>query len=287
MAEGQVPPPAALRKGAKGSTLAVIAVIFLVIGFVMGGLAGAPLFGWVKEKTSIVVGTNTPFPPMEMRNTTNGNLEGIDIDLVNEIGTRNGWVIEWRDFQEWDALLAAVKFKRVDIGASSITMSGSVGAERNSSFDFSDPYYEADQAVLVKTGSTAFTCAASECTIDELANHTVATQTLTTSYYWVQGNLIDTHKTPDTMWTSFPSVNTVITELLNGQVDWVLVDKPIAQSYVAGNPNLRIAGTIETNELYGFAVADGDPLHLIAGINSALKAMRDDGTYAQILNKPR
>jgi polar amino acid transport system substrate-binding protein len=287
MAEEQVPPPAALRKGAKGSTLAVIAVIFLVVGFVMGGLAGAPLFGWVKEKTSIVVGTNTPFPPMEMRNTTNGNLEGIDIDLMNEIGARNGWVIEWRDFQEWDALLAAVKFKRVDIGASSITMSGSVGAERNSSFDFSDPYYEADQAVLVKTGSTAVTCAASECTIDELANHTVATQTLTTSYYWVDGNLISTLKTPNTMWSSFPSVNTVITELLNNQVEWVLVDKPIAQSYVAGNSNLRIAGTIETNELYGFAVADGDPLHLISGINSALKAMRDDGTYAQILNKLR
>jgi polar amino acid transport system substrate-binding protein len=287
MAEEQVPPPAALRKGAKGSTLAVIAVIFLVVGFVMGGLAGAPLFGWVKEKTSIVVGTNTPFPPMEMRNTTNGNLEGIDIDLMNEIGARNGWVIEWRDFQEWDALLAAVKFKRVDIGASSITMSGSVGAERNSSFDFSDPYYEADQAVLVKTGSTAVTCAASECTIDELANHTVATQTLTTSYYWVDGNLISTLKTPDTMWSSFPSVNTVITELLNNQVEWVLVDKPIAQSYVAGNSNLRIAGTIETNELYGFAVADGDPLHLISGINSALKAMRDDGTYALILNKLR
>jgi polar amino acid transport system substrate-binding protein len=290
MAGGQVLPPQAIRSGAKGSTVAVLVIVFLVVGFVAGGYIGAPLFGWKKpettaEKTTIVVGTNTPFPPMEFRDPTSGALEGLDIDLMNEIGARNNWTIVWRDFQDWDALLAAIKFQGVDIGASSITMSGTVGADRNSSFDFSNPYYESDQAILVKVGSTAVNCAAAQCTADELANHTVAVQTLTTSYWWIMGNLVDTAKTPASMVSDFGDLNSVIQELVNGNVDWVLVDKPIAENLVAGNAQLRIEGTIETNELYGFATADGDPNHLIPKINSALAAMKADGKYAEIMHK--
>ena len=290
MAGGQVTPPEAIRTGAKGSTVAVLVIVFLAIGFVAGGYMGAPYFGWEKPKTTtpktnIVVGTNTPFPPMEFRDTTSGALVGLDIDLMNEIGKRNDWNIIWQDFQDWDALLAAIKFRGVDIGASSITMSGSVGADRNASFDFSNPYYESDQAILVKVGSTAVDCAAAQCTADELANHTVAVQTLTTSYWWIMAELVDTAKTPASMVSDFGDLNSVIQELVNNNVEWVLVDKPIAENLVAGNAQLRIEGTIETNELYGFAVADGDPNHLIPKINTALAAMKSDGTYAAIMQK--
>jgi len=267
-----------------------LVIVFLAIGFVAGGYMGAPYFGWEKPKTTtpktnIVVGTNTPFPPMEFRDTTSGALVGLDIDLMNEIGKRNDWNIIWQDFQDWDALLAAIKFRGVDIGASSITMSGSVGADRNASFDFSNPYYESDQAILVKVGSTAVDCAAAQCTADELANHTVAVQTLTTSYWWIMAELVDTAKTPASMVSDFGDLNSVIQELVNNNVEWVLVDKPIAENLVAGNAQLRIEGTIETNELYGFAVADGDPNHLIPKINTALAAMKSDGTYAAIMQK--
>jgi ABC-type amino acid transport substrate-binding protein len=209
----------------------------------------------------------------------------LDIDLMNEIGRRNSWNVIWRDFQDWDALLAAIEFRGVDIGASSITSSGSVGAQRNGSFDFSNTYYEADQAVLIRTGTTAVQCAAAECTTAELANHSVAVQLLTSSYYWIQGELVDTLMTPAAMVAALGDLNLVLAELLNGNVDWVLVDKPIAERFVQQNTNLAIEGTIETNELYAFAVADGDPQSLIADINTALAAMRADGKFNEILNK--
>ena len=288
MAGGQVPPPEAMKSGVKGSIVALLVVIVAVIGFVAGAYIGGPLLGTSKssgEKTTVVVGTNTPFPPMEFRNLTSGNLEGLDIDLMNEIGSRNNWNVVWRDFQDWDALLAAIKFGGVDIGASSITMSGSVGAQRNDSFKFSEPYYLANQAVLVKTGSTAVTCPTGQCNESNLANKTVATQTLTTSYWWVQGNLVETGITPSSMVSDFGSVSQVIQELLNNRVQWVLVDKPIAENLVAGNSQLTIAGTIITNELYGFAAAKADPLHLIPLINNALDSMRQDGTFDRIMHK--
>ena len=87
------------------------------------------------------------------------------------------------------------------------------------------------------------------------------------------------------MVSDFDSVSSVIQELINGNVQWVLVDKPIAENLVAGNAQLRIEGTIETNELYGFATPNNDPKGLIPKINTALAAMRQDGTYAHIMNK--
>jgi len=287
MAAGQVPPPAAMKSGVKGSVVALLIVVFLVIGFVLGGYVGAPYFGWKKSesKTDVVVGTNTPFPPMEYRDPNNQQLIGLDIDLMNEIGVRNNWNIIWKDFQDWDALLAAIKFEGVDVGASSITMSGSVGADRNQSFKFSDPYYESDQAVLVKTSSTAINCAASACTIPELANHTVAVQTLTTSYWWVKGNLIDTGWSSAGNMSDFGSVSQVIQELINGNVQFVLIDKPIAMNLVAGNAQLKMEGTIETNELYSFAAAKADKNNLIPRINTALAAMKADGKFAAIMKK--
>ena len=292
------PPPAAMKRGMGGAMVALIVIVVALIAFFAGAYVGAPLLGLTgPQKESVVVGTNTPFPPMEYRDPTTNALIGLDIDLMNEIGKRNNWNIVWQDFQDWDALLAAIEFQGVDVGASSITsnLPGDQGAAREAAFDFSDTYYEADQAVLIKAGSTAVDCAAAECTAAELANHTVAVQTLTSSYWWVLGNLVDTAMTPETMVSDFGDVNSVVQELTNDRVQWVLVDKPIAEKLVQGNSQLEIAGTIETDELYAFAVADGDPGadgdkattgdRLLPKINSALAAMKADGTFDQIADK--
>lgn len=288
MAEGGGAPPPEARRGGIGKGLfAVVVVVVAALAFVAGLGVGPILFPTTTPAQPVmVVGTNTPFRPMEYRDES-GNLVGFDIDLMNEIGRRAGWQVVWRDFQDWDALLAAIKFEGVDIGASSITsnLQGQGGLERNASFDFSEWYYEADQAVLVKTGTTSVTCAAAECTPDELANHTVAVQTLTTSYWWIIGNLVDTAKTPESMVHDFGDVTTVIQELLNGAVEWVLVDKPVAEGLVATNTNLHLEGTIETNERYAFAVANNDPERLLPTINAKLAEMKQDGKFDEIFNK--
>jgi ABC-type amino acid transport substrate-binding protein len=285
MGQSGAPPPEAVRGGVSKTLFIVTVIVVAIIAFLGGVGVSSFLFPPGPSQTTIVVGTNTPFPPFESRNPTTQKLEGFDIDLVNEIGRRNGWNVVWRDFQDWDALLLAIQFQGVDIGASSITSSGSVGAQRNASFDFSNSYYEADQGVMIKSGTTTVQCAAAECTPAELANHTVAVQTLTSSYWWVQGELVDTAMTPASMVTDFGDLNLVIAELVNGNVDFVLIDKPIAERFVQQNAQLAIEGAIETNELYAFAVADGDPDSLIADINTALTAMKADGTFAQIMDK--
>ena len=285
---GATPPPEAVRKGFSKGLLVVAVVIAAALAFAGGIGVGSVYFGAkpTPAQPIMVVGTNTPFRPMEYRDAS-GTLVGFDIDLVNEVGRIVGWNVVWRDFQDWDALLAAIEFQGVDIGASSITsnLAGQGGIDREAAFDFSDDYYEADQGVLIKAGSTAVNCAAAECTVDELANHTVAVQTLTTSYWWIIGNLVDPAKTPESMVHDYGDVATVIQELLNGAVDWVLVDKPVATALAGTNANLFVEGTIETNELYAFAVADGDPQNLLPKINAALAQMAQSGKYDEIFDK--
>ena len=67
------------------------------------------------------------------------------------------------------------------------------------------------------------------------------------------------------------------------RADIVVIDLPAAQGIVAKNPNAyAVGGKILTNELYGFAVANGDPLGLVPIINAQLAQMKSDGTVTKI-----
>lgn len=151
---GGAPPPEAFRaKGVSAPVTAVVAVVMLLAGLGIGYVAfrspgGAP------KKTTLVVGTNVPFPPFENFNYTTGEFEGFDIDISALIATQLNRTLVVRQFASFPTLLLTVGNGGVDMAASSITMSGAVGAQRNATMSFSDPYYNANQGVLVKSGST-------------------------------------------------------------------------------------------------------------------------------------
>lgn len=58
-------------------------VVGFGVGFLMPGLV-APVddYDTIQTRGTIVVGTNTNWPPFEMFNTTSNQLEGFDINLV-------------------------------------------------------------------------------------------------------------------------------------------------------------------------------------------------------------
>ena len=85
--------------------------------------------------------------------------------------------------------------------------------------------------------------------------------------------------------TVLPNVSDVLLLLSTGSVDIVVIDKPAADGIVASNPAFALEGTIQTNELYGFAVPDGDPKGLIADLNTALAAIKADGTYDALIDE--
>ncbi len=282
---GGAPPPEAVRGGAAKGVSIVVAIIIAVVTFVAGlgigalFLAPAPTTAAV---THLFVGTNTPFPPFEFRNATTDIIEGFDIDLIGAILTRSGYTFEMNDFRDFGALLTAVGEGKMDVAVSAITMNGALGAERNQTMSFSDPYYESDQAILALTSDTRTFCAdTNDCQASELnlATYKVAFQTLTSSQYWAEDNL------GNATLSDYPDVTQVLQTLSSGAVDFVVIDRPAAVGIAAGNAQFRVAGTIQTDELYAFAVAHGDPLGLLPKINSALAVLKSNGTYDTLVNK--
>lgn len=286
MAEGGgAPPPEARRGGVSKTIVVVVAIVLAVVGFFAGVAAGPVLFPAKAPQPVLVVGTNTPFPPMEYYDT-GGNLIGFDVDLTNAVGAKLGYQVVWRDFQDWNALLSAVQFSGVDMASSSITSSGSIGAERNATMAFSASYYLANQGVLVPS-SSSITCATSGCVPSNLANKTIAVQAGTSSDFWIQDNLLSTNLSASSMITKYPDVTAVIQAVKSGAVQAVVIDLPIAQSVAStSGGTLKVAGSILTNEQYSFAFPRTTAgTNLRDKVNNALAAMKSDGSFQTLFNK--
>jgi polar amino acid transport system substrate-binding protein len=72
---------------------------------------------------------------------------------------------------------------------------------------------------------------------------------------------------------------------MNGQIDAVICDTPIAENYVKKNTaTLKIVGDAMTTEDYGIAVAKGKD-DLLAKINAGLKAVQNEGLIDQLVAK--
>jgi len=278
-------PPGAAKKG--GGILKVFLVLILLVAAFLGGAYfGGPLLGvgggGEPGPTKIIVGTNTPYPPFERRNASadefvlNGQIEGFDIDLITEILRRMGYDrgTEWDlwDFRDFTGgLLPALQAGRVDIAVSGITITDA----RNATMDFSDTYYESDND-----------CQPADIEAAAGGAYVVAVQTGTTSDCWVTASCWGSANLPGATVQRYPDITDAVIALQAGSAAMVIMDGPAAVGFAAANPTVfAVGGTIQTNELLGFAVGNNDPLGLIPGIDQALAAMRADGKYDEILNK--
>ncbi|MDO4941079.1 MAG: transporter substrate-binding domain-containing protein [Erysipelotrichaceae bacterium] len=123
----------------------------------------------LKTKGKIVVGISPDFPPFESL-TTDGTIEGFDVDVINELITYldEEVVIEFAQI-EFDNIVTAVQTGQVDIGLSGFTY------DPNRDVIFSTPYVESGQAVMVTKNSGV-------TSIEDLKGKTVGGQTGTTGY---------------------------------------------------------------------------------------------------------
>lgn len=288
---GAAPPPEAVRKGVGRGLFAAVVVVVAILAFVGGIGVGNVLYagtGTTPTKPTspyLVVGTNIPFPPFEDYNYTTGKYVGFDIDFAQMIARAANRTLVIQNYADFSVLLTTVGKGGVDIAASAITMSGTAGASRNKTMSFSNPYYDANQAVLVRSSST-LTCASNVCTANDLKTLTIGLQSGTTSESWVNEYLAPIMPNNATQIKRYTTVDTEIAALSAGTLDAVIIDSGPANAIAAASGgSLKVTGTIITGELYGFAVALGDPEGLVPVINGVITNSRANGTYQQLITK--
>jgi polar amino acid transport system substrate-binding protein len=227
-----------------------------------GGGGGADL-GLIKEG-QLLAGIDTPFPPFEKGHPP--NITGYDIDVINAVADEMGLEVVQEE-TSFDTIFRDVAQGKFDVAVAASTIT----PERERTVDFSDPYYLADQSLLVAEGSDIGSQ-------EDLGGATVDAQDGTT------GETYANDETDASEVRGYPGGTDAINALRAGQIDAVIVDKPVAEDAVEKLGGLKIAERIVTRELYGFSFApDNDALR--EKVNEALTTLKEDGTIAELYKK--
>ncbi|MFH5821054.1 basic amino acid ABC transporter substrate-binding protein [Georgenia sp. AZ-5] len=231
-----------------------------------GGAAAGAEFDLVQEGT-LTACSDVPYPPFEFEDpSAPSGYSGFDIDLLSTIAENLGLELAVQDVS-FDALQSGTTLAagQCDIGASAMTIT----PEREANLDFTDPYYDSLQSLLVHKDSGIES-------IDDLAGKNVGVQQGTTGQSYAQENATGANI------SAFPSDGELWPALQAGQIDAILQDQPVNVEHVKADENYVIVEEYETGEQYGFALAKGQKPELLEAINAELATLREDGTYQEI-----
>ncbi len=219
---------------------------------------------------TIRVATDATYPPFEMLDKDK-NIVGYDMDLIAEICKLANCKTDVKS-TAWDGIFPALQKGDYDVVISGVT----VTEERDKTMDFTQPYIQVGQVVLVRADETAITNA------DSLAEKTVAVQTGTTNDELAtkmqkDGKIKEVKR--------FPTFDLAVQSLLNKDADSVLIDSVAASGYMGTNPGkLKVVGEKITSEGLGIVVREGDKT-LQDAFNAALDALRTNGFIDQLYKK--
>ena len=217
-----------------------------------------------EEKNKLYVGTNAEFEPFEYRE--GDKIVGFDMDLIAEAAKLIGKEIEIVDMQ-FDGLLPALEAKKIDIIAAGMTAT----EERKKFVNFTDPYYNSKQSIVVQAANTDIT------SFDNFTGKKIG---VVLGY---TGDIL-VSEMPNVEVQKFNNASETILAMKSQKVDAVVLDYEPAKNYVAQNTELKLVETDAAVEEYSIAMRKEDT-ELLAQMNDALKTLKENGTYDALISK--
>lgn len=199
-----------------------------------------PAIQKIKDADKLVVGTSTPYEPMEYTDE-NGDIIGFDIDVAREIASALDVKLEIKDLV-FDDLLDAVEDGSVDIAIAAITIT----IDRSEQVLFSNAYLNAGQVIIVNDTNKDIN---SE---KDLKDKIVGVQNGTTSeeeaLKYTNSSLV----------RSYDNYTAALEAILAGEINAIVIDYPAGVGLIRDTSGLEIVGDPFTNELYGIAIKKGN-----------------------------
>lgn len=214
-----------------------------------------------------VVGIDAAYAPFESQNEK-GEIVGFSVDLMRALAAKAGMEVKFVN-TPWEGIFNALAQGDRDLLISSI----GITAERRQTIDYSDPYFDAHQLIVVPGSSRV-------AKFDDLKKLKVGVQT-GTSGDEVVSKLLGKTNTNIKRFELWPLA---LKELESGGVDAVVADNGVIVHYVARNKDngfRMVNDPAFTPEQYGIAVKKGNA-EMLVKINKALAEIRADGTYDKI-----
>ncbi|MFW6449223.1 MAG: transporter substrate-binding domain-containing protein [Halobacteriota archaeon] len=232
---------------------------------------GFGVAGCLGDSETVIPGTASGFPPFEFYD--GDDLVGFDIELAEAVIEEAGYEVGTWDDIEFDTLITSLQEEEIDFVAAAM----SITPDREEDIDFSDPYYQADQAVLVSDDGDF-----EPQSLEDLEGRRVGAQSGTTGEDLVEEELIDTGLIDEDDYRGQDNYTLAVSDLENGTVDAVIVDSPVANQF-ADERAVHVSFVYETGEEFGFGVREGDDR--LEDYNDALATLMDDGTYDDLVGE--
>lgn len=213
----------------------------------------------------LTVCSDTPYEPFEFEGD-DGEQTGYDIELLRAVAEDAGLDLEVKDLP-FDGILATLAAGECDVVASAV----SIQPERAEQVDFTDPYFDSGQSILVRAED-----AEKYPTLESLAGKTIGVQATTTGETYAND-----HKPEGATVKSFEDADGMFAAIKSGDVDALLQDLPVNGYRVSQDDSLALTQTFPTEEQYGFAVEKGDTA-MLDFLNDGLTRLRDDGRFDEI-----
>jgi polar amino acid transport system substrate-binding protein len=210
---------------------------------------------------TMTICTHLPYAPFEF--TQDGKVVGFDIDVLKIAAGTEGVKTNVVD-TPWDTIVSgeALNTGKCDVAAGAMT----IKPEREKVMDFTDPYFEATQALLTKKG-------AGITSLDQLAGKTIAVQEGTTGEDYVKEHTPDGAKV-----VSFEDSVLTMQAVKTGKAAAGVNDNGLLYNFVKQNPDTEVTTEFKTGEEYGFSVKKDGNDALLDVIN---KAIADKAAYGK------
>ena len=241
------------------------AVWLVVLGFIVSAPLGIDT-ALAAKKITITVATDATWPPMEMVNEKK-DIVGLDIDFLRAVAKEGGFNVEFKNVA-WDGIFAGIAAGKYDAIISSVTIT----EERKKTMDFSDPYINAGQILVVPKGLQNVT------TIADLKGKNIGAQIGTTGAFEIK-------KVEGVELKGYDEIGLAFEDMAAGRISGVVCDTPVAADYALQKKEyaekFKIVGTPFTEEYYGVVVRKGNK-KLLDMINKGIAAVKAKGIDKQI-----
>ena len=216
---------------------------------------------------AITTCTHLPYPPFQSKDSS-GKVVGFDVALVDLVAKKLGVTQEIVD-TPFEGIKSGQDLNtgKCDIAAAGMTITD----ERKQVLNFSEPYFDATQALVVLTGKPYKSLA-------DLAGKRLGVQGDTTGEAYVKEQVKKDGLKVEVV--SYKDLGSEQQALITGQIEAAVGDLPVWNDYQKKSPGkVEVPAGFDTGEQYGFALRkDGDP-DLLKTVNEVLTASRTDGSY--------
>jgi polar amino acid transport system substrate-binding protein len=237
--------------------------------FVLGLFLAAAVPGFAADAgKTIVVATDATWPPMEFLDA-NKNIIGFDIDFLKAVAKEAGFKVEFKN-TAWDGIFGGVELGKYDAIISSV----SITDERKQKYDFSMPYINAGQILVVPKASKAKVVA-------DLKGKKLGAQIGTTG-------AIEIQKVKGVELKSYDEIGLAFEDMASGRIEGVVCDAPTAASFALQRAEykakFKIVGEPFTKESYGIVVKKGNK-QLVDLLNKGIMAVEKKGLNKELEKK--